>query len=370
MRFSGEARAGGRLVVVASVAMGLLLAGCGSDNKETSAPAPSSTAAPAGSPTTAAPAYQPVTITDCTGTQSTFTAPPTRVANLTRATLELLFWLGVEDSITGTQPPPPGALPSQFDAAGQALTSLSGPYKPNNFKPVPKEALLAANPDFVIGGFTSNFDTAGATTQKELTDRKVNSYFAFSTACTSALSGPQANLDLVYKDLQNLGAIFGVQAKATELISQMRQRVAAVHAKVDSLPDKPSVFVFEFEEGTDELSTAGNRQTVNAVITEAGGRNIFGDVDKAFNTTGWEEVISRNPDAILITVTGGPTAQTDETLAKAKEFLLGFEPIQNLPVVQNQRFFGLIDGFGAIGGYRNAEGVEMVAKALHPDAFR
>ncbi len=315
--------------------------------------------------------FQPVTVTDCTGVTATFTSPPKRVANLTRATLEMMFWLGVQDSIIGTQAPPPGALPPQFDAAAQRITSLSGPYEAGSFKPVAKEALLGANPDFVIGGFTSNFDAPGAAPQRDLTQLGIKSYFAFSTACTSALSAPQTNLDLVYRDLDNLGKIFGVQQRAADLISQMKTRVETVQNKIRSDGSRPSVFVFDYEEGTAQLAVSGNRQTINAVIELAGGRNAFGDLDKAFGTTGWEEVIKRNPDVILLSIVGGPTAADEKAKAeKAKQFLMTYAPIQNLPAVKDQRFVELIDGFGAIGGFRNAEGVEIVARALHPAAVR
>jgi iron complex transport system substrate-binding protein len=157
-------------VVAAGVVVATALAGCGG---------PSGVSESSAGPDSG---YGTRTVTDCTGTKSTFTAAPARVATVTTSVLEFLLALGLRDKVVGVQAVGPGAFPADLQEMADALPKLGGEYVPGNFVPVQREQLLSANPDFVIGGWPSNFDaTKGALTQAELTERGLNSYY-----CTSS----------------------------------------------------------------------------------------------------------------------------------------------------------------------------------------
>jgi iron complex transport system substrate-binding protein len=315
--------------------------------------------------------YPPTAVTDCNGRQATFSAPPKRVVALTTSVLELLYWLGVQDTIVGIgSPPKPGTFPPQFDAAVQKLPKLAGEYAPGSYKPVAREQLLAAQPDFVIGGFSSNFDSNGATSQQELADAKVPSYLALSTSCSAATTSPRTGLDLVYRDLENLGRIFGVGDRATALINDMKRKTGDVTAKMTGVA-APSVFPFEFDEGTQTPYAPGNRQAINAVITLAGGRSIFADLDKAYQKVSWEQVAQRNPDVILLIVYDeGNQAATDADFARAEQFVRTFPALAGTPAVRQGRFARLVYEQGSNGGVRNADAVVSLAHQLHPEQVR
>lgn len=328
--------------------LALALAACGG---------PSGTAAPTGG----------VTVSDCTGHKTTVKAPPKRVVALTTSVLEMLFWLGLGDRVVGIgTPPKPGTSPKQFEAAVQGLPKLAGPYKPGGYQPVPREKLLAANPDFVIGGFSSNFDAAGATSQKELDSSGVPSYLAVSTSCSQATTTARTGLDLVYRDLDNLGKIFGVSAPASTLIASMKAKTSAVATKLSGQPS-PSVFPFEYDEGTQTPFAPGNRQAVNAVITLAGGKNIFAGLDKAYQKVSWETVAQHNPDVILLIIydNGNPT-ENDADFAAAEKFVRGFAPLAATNAVRTGKFARLTYEEGSNGGVRNADAVVSLAHQLHP----
>jgi iron complex transport system substrate-binding protein len=315
--------------------------------------------------------YAKTTVSDCNGRQAAFTAPPKRVVALTDSVLEMLFWLGVQDKVVGIgAPPKPGTFPPQFDAAVQKLPKLAGPYAPGSYKPVSREQLLAARPDFVIGGWSSNFDSPGATSQQELTDEKIPSYLALSTSCSAATTSPRTSLDVVYRDLENLGRIFGVSDRATKLIDQMKAKTGAVAAKLASV-SRPSVFPFEFDEGTQTPSAPGNRQAINAVITMAGGRSIFADLNAAYQKVSWEQIAQRNPDVILLIVYDqGNQAATDADFAKAEQFVRTFPALAGTPAVKQGRFAKLVYEQGSNGGVRNADAVVSLARQLHPEQMR
>lgn len=323
----------------------------------------------------AAEEYEPATVTDCNDVESSFDAPPERVVPLTYPVLETLFWLGVEDSVIGTgSPPEPGQLPEQFDAEGQEVPRLQGEYEASAYSPVPREILIGNEPDFVIGGFSSNFDAEqGGASQDDLAERDIPSYLAFSLSCSSALTDRQEDLDLTYRDLENIGAVMGVPDRAEELVGEMQATVDDVQEQLADLPDdeRPTVFAFEADElaeGDQTPYATGNRQTVNAVIELAGGRNIFDDLESDYERVGWEEVISRDPDVILIiNYAGADEAANEASVQAAEDFLTGDERTRNLRAVQEGSFADLLYDEGSVGGVRNAEAVASLAAQLHPD---
>lgn len=320
---------------------------------------------------TASKNYTPVTVSDCGGKQASFTAPPKRVVALTNSVLEILFWLGVQDKVVGIgSPPKPGTFPPQFEPDLAKIPKLAGEYAPGSYKPVPREQLVGAQPDFVVGGFSSNFDSNGATSQQELAEKKIPSYLAVSTSCAAAAKGALTGLDLVYRDIDSLGKVFGVPDRAAKLISDMRQRTDGVTAKLSGAAPV-SVFPFEFDEGTQTPYAPGNRQGVNPVITLAGGRSIFSDIDKAYQKVSWEQVAQRAPEAILLIVYDkGVKADTDAEFAKAEQFVRTFPGLAGTPAVKQGKFARLVYEEGSNGGVRNADAVLSLARQLHPDRVR
>ncbi len=109
---------------------------------------------------------------------------PERTATITTNVLEFLIAMGLQDKVIGTQAAAAGAYPADIQAVADTIPKLGGEYVPGAFVPVQKEDLLAADPDFVIGGWPSNFDTSlGAFSQDELNERDINNYFSVTALC-------------------------------------------------------------------------------------------------------------------------------------------------------------------------------------------
>lgn len=317
----------------------------------------------------ASPITYPLTVTDCTGATATFDAPPTRVVTLTANILEFLLRLGLKDRVVGIQAAAPGALPEDLRDVADSLPKLGGEYVPGAFAPVQRETMLSASPDFVIGGWPSNFDASlGALTRDDLTERGINSYFAYAAACGA--SGPVTDLSVVYRDIENYGKIFDIQDTANALIKQMQDTVAAAQAKVGNAA-QPKVFSYSWEDGRGDAYAVGNQNVANAIIGLAGGKNIFDDVDAIYGTVSWEDVVSRNPDVIVIEVFGKPTQEEfDKVVAEAEDFFTNDPALQNVTAVKNRTFVPVVAETYYVGGVRNADAVAALAQALHPDAFK
>ncbi|WBB58903.1 ABC transporter substrate-binding protein [Streptomyces sp. WMMC500] len=348
----------GTTPIAAALALAVLcLSGCGGPAGRDSSPA----AATDGEP------YAKRTVTDCTGHTSTFRAAPARVATVTSSVLEMLLSLGLKDRIAGIQAVAPGAFRPGLERVADGLHKLSGEYKPKSYAPVQKEQLLNVQPDLVVGGWSSNFDAGlGALSQAQLTERDIDSYYAFSTSCEAASKAPVTDFASVYKDLDNYGRIFDVKAESDALVSGMREKVASVRERVGSA-EPVSVFGFEYEEGTQTPYAQGNRTLAHAVITQAGGKNIFADLDSTYEKVSWEQVADRNPDAIAIVVYGKDTkAEFDEVVNEAEKFLDDFEPLAGVTAVKERRFIPVTYEEYAVGSVRNADAVAGLARELHP----
>ena len=345
-----------RVAAVAAVAMVAVLVGCGGPSGVSASDARSDAG------------YGTRTVTDCTGTESTFTSAPTRVATVTTSVLEFLLALDLADRVVGVQAVAPGAFPAELQRIADALPKLGGEYVPGNFVPVQREQLLSADPDLVIGGWPSNFDTTkGALSQAELTERGLNSYYAHSVTCER--DAPVTDLSTVYQDIENYGTIFDIEDEAEAMVSDMKDTVARVRDAVGDAP-RPKVFSYSWEDGRGEAYAMGNQHLGNAIVTLAGGENIFADIDTVFGDAGWEEVVSRDPDVIVIEVFGKPTrAEFDRIVAEAERFFAADPALRNMTAVRERRFVPVLAETYYVGGTRNAEAVDTLARALHPDAF-
>ena len=99
------------------------------------------------------------------------------------------------------------------------------------------------------------------------------------------------------------------------------------------------------------------------IINAAGGKNIFdGLKDKAWVTVSYEEVIARNPEAIIIHDYDSPSVE--EKLAEIR----GNSTLAQLEAVKNNRFI-TIELESVLPGNRIAYAVEKLAKGLYPEVF-
>lgn len=312
--------------------------------------------------------YGTRTVTDCNGLSSTFSAAPQRVVTVTTSVLEFLLAMGLEDRVVGIQAVAPGAFPDDLQPMADALPKLGGEYVPGNFVPVQREQLLETSPDLVIGGWPANFDaTKGALAQEELTERGINSYYAHAVTCER--TAPVTDLSVVYKDIENYGTIFDEEEAAEDLVAEMRNTVQETQDAVAD-EDRPRVFSYSWEDGAGEAYAMGNQHLGNAIITQAGGINIFEDVDTVYGDAGWEEVVDRDPEYILIQAFGKATAQEfDQVIDEAKNFFTTDPAFQNMTAVKEGNFIAVQDETYYVGGVRNADAVADLARALHPDAF-
>ena len=90
-----------------------------------------------------------------------------------------------------------------------------------------------------------------------------------------------------------------------------------------------------------------------ALIEAAGGRNILDDLEKSWAEVGWEAVVERNPEMIVIVNYGDVTAE--QKIA----FMKGNPAFASIDAVKNDRFV-VLDYVEATPGPRNIKAVEKL----------
>jgi len=306
------------------------------------------TAAPADTPAGSAPATQrasiaaspppfPATLTDDAGRELVLDAEPMRIVSLAPSNTEIVCALDACDRLVGVTdfddyPPEVVDVPKVVIAAS-----------------VDVELVVAAEPDLVLA--------AG----NELTP----------TAVIEQLDGlglpvlvlyPQT-LDGVWADIELVGTALGREAEAAQLVTSLEGRVADVVAAVDGAERPLTLYEVFHAEGT--TYTAGEGSFLASLLELAGATPLTGDAQGVIDA---EALVAADPELILL-----GTASYDPTLA---------EPDAALEVVGQRAGWGDLAAVrdGAVVPYladitttrpgpRIVEGLEALARAIHPDRF-
>ncbi|MGV9778599.1 ABC transporter substrate-binding protein [Streptosporangium sp. NPDC003464] len=315
----------------------VLLAGCGGAPAEVKASAAASTAPVAGFP---------VTIDNC-GVKTTYERPPRRAVSLNQHATEVMLALGLQQAMIGTGYLDDKILP-EYQAAYNGIKVLAKGYPSH-------EALLAAEPDFVYGGFSSTFDEKEGRSRDALGKAGIDTYLNIEDCPT----GP-VTLDLMDQEIHNVAAIFGVRDRADSLITRLRAPLAQVKEKLAGVSP---VKLFVYDSGDKTAFTAGGKGVGNDVITLAGARNLFADVDKAWGDVSFEQVAERAPDWIVIYDYG------DQSVADKKRFLLSNPALADVPAIKEQRF-AVLPLSSVVLGVRAPSAVESLARQIHAGRFK
>ncbi|GGV33025.1 ABC transporter substrate-binding protein [Streptomyces spectabilis] len=267
---------------------------------------------PAGKPKAAG---FPYTVTNC-GVKTTYQAPPERAVPMNQHATEVLLELGLKDRIAGTAYLDDKVLPA-YEKAYKALPVLAKEYPSY-------EKLLAANPDFVYGGYASAFAAGQGRSREALAKSGVKSRLNIEGCAKKPVT-----MDDVYREVRETGATFGVRDRAEKWVRAAEAELAGA-AKRAKGAKAPSVFVYD--SGDKTAFTAGGKGIGNDIIERAGGRNVMADLDKPFGDASWETVVDRRPDVVLIYDYGAMT------VAQKKKRLLDDPALKDVPAIKNKRF--------------------------------
>ncbi|MGW0917040.1 ABC transporter substrate-binding protein [Streptomyces sp. NPDC002784] len=288
----------------------------------------------------------PVTVSNC-GVTTTFQRPPQRAVSLNQHATEVMLALGLEKSMVGTGYLDDAILP-EYRAAYDKVKVLSEQYPSY-------ETLLAAEPDFVYGGWASTFDEKEGRSRAAFTQAGINTRLNIE----ECPAGP-VTMTAMDKEIREVAKVFGVPERAERQIERLHTTLEEVDGKLDGVEP---VKLFVYDSGDKSAFTAGGAGIGNDMIKRAGGVNLFADLDKPFGDVSFEQVAERAPEVIVIYDYG------DQSVAQKKEFLLANPALQDVPAIKNRRF-AVLPLSSTVVGVRVPAAVASLARQLHPDRFR
>ncbi|OLL76316.1 ABC transporter (iron.B12.siderophore.hemin), periplasmic substrate-binding component [Pseudonocardia sp. Ae168_Ps1] len=276
---------------------------------------------------------------------------PERAVAYEAGSADKLFALGLGEKVRGYVMPPanPPVSESPWAADYAATEELSTDL-------LNRELVVDAGADLVVAGWRSGFsDERGIT--PELLDRLGIQSFMHTETCWNYPGFPErvTPLEGLYEDMRRLGAIFRVPERADDVVAGMQARVDAVTAAAPRQDPPPSVFLYD--SGTDRPNTAGNQVPPNDIISLAGGRNVLADVDARWTDVGWETVVERQPEIIMILDYG------DQSAEQKIDYLTSLPQLRSVPAIAERNFF-VLDYNEGISGPRNIDGLERFGAYL------
>ncbi|MGH7963065.1 MAG: cobalamin-binding protein [Candidatus Binatia bacterium] len=167
---------------------------------------------------------------------------------------------------------------------------------------------------------------------------------------------PQCLAD-IWEDIRRVAQATGREAKAEEVIAELKKRVWEVEQRTRYLP-RPRVACLEW---LDPLMAAGN--WIPEMIELAGGTYTLAAGGAHSPTITWDMLVDSQPDVLILMPCGFKIAQAQADLP----MLTAHPQWQALPAVQANQVF-VVDGNAYFNrpGPRIVESVEMLAEILHP----
>ncbi|MEU9125070.1 ABC transporter substrate-binding protein [Streptomyces sp. NPDC048506] len=296
--------------------------------------------------------HYPVIIENC-GVKTVYDKAPRRVVTNDVNTAEIMFALGLADRMAGyVMPDDKGDVDSvPWKAAYGKVPWLSK-------KAITKEIALDAQADLVFAGWNYGFGEDNGLTPASLKKLGIGSY-VLTESCHNGRDGSARGvmppLEALYADLTNLGKLFDVEDRAAALVAKYRRQIAEAAAKAPAPSRRPTVFLYD--DGRDKPLTSGRYAAPHDIITRAGGENVMKDLKDSWTSVGWETVVARNPDVIVINDYG------DTSAAQKKAFLMSFRPLADVPAIKHHRIY-VMDYADLVESPRNPAAISDLARYL------
>ncbi|WP_231877243.1 ABC transporter substrate-binding protein [Bhargavaea cecembensis] len=311
-------------------AAALMLAACGNGEEAADKPAEEQEEAPAQE--SAGQAEFPVTMTDAAGNEITIEEEPDAIVSMIPSNTEILFAVGAGEAVVGV---------SDFDdypKEAQEVEKIGG----QEFN---VEKIIGMQPDVVFAHESAL--GVGEEGLQQLRDAGLT-VFVVKNAM---------DFDETYATIEQIGQLTGHSAEAEEIVSGMQSKVEEIKEKATEVTDKKKVFVETSP--APEIYTPGSGTFMQQFLDIINAENIAGDQE------GWvmmdpEEIVSRNPDVLLVMYDYIDTAVED---VYAREAFEGVTAIKEEAVIQ------LDESMTSRTGPRLADGLEAVAKAVYPEIF-
>jgi iron complex transport system substrate-binding protein len=254
-----------------------------------------------------------------------------RIVSLAPSITEILYAIGAGPQVVGdtkycNYPPEADALPK---IGGFTANTIS------------VESIVALKPDLVIGGSLAQAPVAEALTKLNI---------------PTLIFDPKT-FEEVYSNIEKVGFVTGNANSAKDVVTKMRDRVAAVQQRVAGIPadKRPAVFYEVFDE---PLMTAGPGTFIGQMLNLVGATNIFADTSEDYPQVSAEAIVTRDPTIIV-----GPSSHGDKLTTALVAARPGWDKIR---AVRDGKVYLIEGDMVSRPGPRLADALEALAAALYP----
>lgn len=168
-------------------------------------------------------------------------------------------------------------------------------------------------------------------------------------------------LEDILDTILTVGEVSGTVLRAQELVAQLRRRILRIREKIKTAESPPRVCCIEW---LDPIMIAGH--WVPQMVEYAGGEDWLGEVGQPSRYADWEEILTYNPDIIVLMPCGFSIERTLQEINLLTE-LDGWEELS--AVKEHQVFLVEASAYFNRPGPRIVTGLEILAEIIHPKIF-
>ncbi|MTI68142.1 MAG: cobalamin-binding protein [Firmicutes bacterium] len=271
----------------------------------------------------------PLTVEDGFGNKVKFEKEPMKIISLAPSHTEILYSLGVGSKVIGN------TTYCDYPKEAKKVTKIGDAQNVN------LEKIIELSPDLVI--------------QYGEGKKEVNK--GIKAAGIKLLSYEPESIDEVLNVIKELGDVTNSRRKAKILTVELGAKKDYIIGKVK---DEKQVKVF-YEIWHEPLRAAGPGSFVDELITLAGGENIAKDAKGKYPKFDFEQLIERNPEIYLT---------ANDLKSKTAESIKSREGYEAIKAVKDDKVYLLDGNMLSRPGPRIVDALELVARKLHPEAFK
>lgn len=274
----------------------------------------------------------PKTVEDGFGNEVTLESAPEKIVSSAPNNTEILFELGLGDKIVGVS--------TADDYPKEALEK----EQIATFEGLNLERVIELETDLVV-----NFGN--------MKENAPDDFKRLEEAGIPVLSYTPESIDEVIETIEAIGEATGTEDRAKEITEDMLNKKDEIIEKVKDSEEK-TVF---YEVWNEPLQTVGPGSFIDEFISLSNGENIAADAEEAYPNYDLESLIEKDPQVYILS-DGDP----ELTVEKIKE-RPGYSDLQ---AVKDDNVYMVDANLVSRAGPRIVEGLELIAKTIHPDLFK
>jgi iron complex transport system substrate-binding protein len=276
----------------------------------------------------------PLTVIDDLGRTVQIEKLPQRIVSLAPSNTEIIYVLGLEDKLVGTTDY------CDYPEAAKFKPRVANYTTPN------LEKVVSVQPDLILA--------------EEIHEK--TALPAMEKLGLTVIVTKDKTLDDILNNIKLVGQVNGKNKEAASVVDGLNTRIQAVVSKTATLTPEQRVKIL-YVIWHDPIWTMGGNTFVNDLIWKAGGANIFADDFEKSRVVSLESIIQKNPQVILVSgmATSGDLIYNN-IIKEAR--------LSGVDAMLSNRVYKISDAnLIERPGPRIVDGLEEVAKLLHPEIF-